>query len=277
MPATKARGPARTPSLKSVRPQLVIRYPRRMRPARQYTAVASWQGHEAGTTAGSGGPFTVRLVLPGTQVVPSERPLDPATPKARATFYVTPLAKGELRGGRLEVLQDGRKVEELALPVRVASGHRPWLLLALAVVIPWFLLTQVQTAPEYAGGAWSALEKGLEEHTPLMTAGVKGAAGRAAEAVGLQRNDFPSAVNYAYHILRTDAVESYDLTVMSAPAAAKAAPADDGLPPADEAREAVVYRLYLPFWVGVTLVGAAAWSCWARREAVGRKVGAPLA
>ena len=41
-------------------------------------------------------------------------------PDAEATFYVTPLARGWLRGERLEVLVNGRKVQELRL-----HGHVP--------------------------------------------------------------------------------------------------------------------------------------------------------
>src|SRR5881396_2891305 len=81
--------------------------------------------------AGATAPVTVRLVMAGAQVVPAEQTLDPGDPGDKATFYVTPLAHGGLRGERIEVVQNGRKVQELRIPCKVTSqkGTLVWLFL----------------------------------------------------------------------------------------------------------------------------------------------------
>ena len=54
----------------------------------------------------------------GAQIVPSEVALDPAKPDKAATFYLTPLALGWLPGVRVEVVHQGRKVQEIPLPCK---------------------------------------------------------------------------------------------------------------------------------------------------------------
>jgi hypothetical protein len=122
-------------------PPLVVRYMRRMKRQRVYSYEVSWKD----SRRSSGSPVVVRLIVAGAQVVPSERTLDPAEPKSKAIFYVTPLArKGWLRGERLEVLHDGRKLQEIRLPSKVVSQRLTWVLLGLAIVIPWLWLSQVE-------------------------------------------------------------------------------------------------------------------------------------
>jgi hypothetical protein len=108
---------------------------RRMKRQRVYTYEVRWQA--GGRRPAAANAVAVRLVVPGAQVVPPERPLDPARPDDRALFYVTPLADGWLRGERLEALVDGRKVQELPLPSRVVNQRVTWALLVLAVLVPW--------------------------------------------------------------------------------------------------------------------------------------------
>ncbi len=116
-------------------PRVQVRYYSRMRPNRVYPVVVSWKGAEGAT-----GPVTVRLLMAGAQVVPLEQTLDPQEPKARVTFHVTPLARGQLRGERLEVLQDGRKVQEIRLPSTVTTQRATWVLLLLTLLVAWFLV-----------------------------------------------------------------------------------------------------------------------------------------
>src|SRR4051812_29289199 len=99
-------------------PQVQVHYYRRMRPNRVYPVVVSWKG-----AARTAAPVTVRLVMAGAQVVPPEQTLEPGRDE-RATFYVTPLARGWLRGERVEVLQDGRKVQEIRLPCKATTQRR---------------------------------------------------------------------------------------------------------------------------------------------------------
>src|SRR4051812_39329760 len=78
--------------------------------------------------------------MAGAQVVPAEQTLDPANFDDRATFYVTPLAKGWLRGERLEVLQNGRKVQEIRLPCKVTTQRWTWFFLLLTIFVGWWVV-----------------------------------------------------------------------------------------------------------------------------------------
>ena len=82
----------------------------------------------------------VRLIMAGAQVVPAEQTLDPSDGDAKVTFYVTPLAKGWLRGERVEVLQNGRKVGELRTAAKVTTQRLTLALLVLTFLVPWLLL-----------------------------------------------------------------------------------------------------------------------------------------
>jgi hypothetical protein len=104
-----------------------------MRPNRVYPVVVSWKGAERS----AGGPVTLRLLMAGAQVVPLEQTLNPQEPDAKVVFSVTPLARGHLRGERLEVLQDGRKVQEIHLPCKVTTQFWTWVLLVLTILVAW--------------------------------------------------------------------------------------------------------------------------------------------
>ncbi len=138
--ATQASaGPARDYSRSTAAPQVNVRYYSRMRPNRVYPVVVSWRN---GGNAAS--PVTVRLVMAGAQVVPAEQTLE-AGAGARATFNVTPIARGWMRNERLEVLQDGRKVQEIRLPCKATTQRATWVLLLLTIIVAWWvvpLLTQ---------------------------------------------------------------------------------------------------------------------------------------
>ena len=54
------------------------------------------------------------------------------------TFYVTPLAKGWLRGERAEVIQNGRKIGKMRTSAKV-NTQRKTLLLVLTFLLPWLL------------------------------------------------------------------------------------------------------------------------------------------
>jgi hypothetical protein len=107
-----------------------------MRKGKVYPAVVSWVG--AGRDGGE--PVTVRLVMAGAQVVPSELVMDPNEPRATATFYVTPLADGGLRGEKLEVLHRGQKIQEIRTPASTTSQRGTLVWVVLAILIPWLLV-----------------------------------------------------------------------------------------------------------------------------------------
>jgi hypothetical protein len=139
-PAREERtGPALSP--------LQIRYYRRMHLQHVYPVTVSWYERDERRPPGTAPPVLVRLLMAGAQVVPSEQPLDPARRDAQVTFYVTPLARGWLRGERLEVLVGGRKVQELPLSTHVTSQKMTWFLLIMTILVPWFLLTYCSGPP----------------------------------------------------------------------------------------------------------------------------------
>jgi hypothetical protein len=109
-----------------------------------HTVSASWCTKGSDRPPADAEPLTLRLLMAGAQVVPSEQTLDPTKPTAKATFYVTPLAGGWLRGERLEVLRGGRKVQEIPLRCRVVSQRMTAVLLLLVFLVPWFILTYLK-------------------------------------------------------------------------------------------------------------------------------------
>src|SRR5262249_31612953 len=139
-----APAPARDSSRAATGPQLQVRYYRKMRPHRVYPVVVSWKSGKGRPVADS--PVVVRLLLPGAQVVPAEQTLEPGA-DARATFHVTPIARGWMRGERLEVVQDGRKVQEIRLPCKVTTQRLTWVLLALTFLVPWLITPLFTTSP----------------------------------------------------------------------------------------------------------------------------------
>ncbi len=139
-PATTPSGPAREEAPGPSLPPLKVTYYLRMKRQRVYAVTASWYHPEKRRPPPGAGPVVLRLLMAGAQVVPSEQSLDPAKPDAKATFYVTPLARGWLRHECLEVLVGGRKVQEIPLAAKVTSQKMTLALFLLAIVLPWVLL-----------------------------------------------------------------------------------------------------------------------------------------
>jgi hypothetical protein len=122
-------------------PSLTVRYWKKMRPNKVYPVVVSTKGRL------DIGALTLRVVVAGAQVVPAEQPFDPANPSEKVTFYVTPLAKGPLRGERLEVLKDGVKIQEFRMPSRVCTQRPTLFWLCLSLLIPWLLMHYFMYSP----------------------------------------------------------------------------------------------------------------------------------
>jgi hypothetical protein len=122
-------------------PSLVVKYWKRMRINKVYPVVVRFAGEVEGD------PITVRLVMAGAQVVPAEHAMDPGNAGETATFYVTPIANGSLRGEKLEVIQGGRKIQEIRMPSRVTSQKSTLVWLFLALFIPWLLLHYLEYSP----------------------------------------------------------------------------------------------------------------------------------
>jgi hypothetical protein len=147
MPETATRGKARPGAgegrSEATLPALRVRYYRQMKPQRVYTVEVSWQKTEK-PPRGEGKEVTVRLIAAGAQVLPAEQTMDAAKPDVKAVFFVTPLVKGWLRNEKLEVLYQGRKVQEIPMATKVVSQRATWFLLLLTFLVPWFLTEHVK-------------------------------------------------------------------------------------------------------------------------------------
>jgi hypothetical protein len=91
--------------------------------------------------------LTVRPLIPGAQVTPAELPLDPRTPAAKATFYVTPVARGRLGEARVQLVSQGRSVQEVPLKMRSVTQRLTWVLAALTVLVPILLVNLTKFNP----------------------------------------------------------------------------------------------------------------------------------
>lgn len=131
---------ARTTGTAEVR--VAARFYRRMKPQRVYPLVVKLQGSTAAAA-----PVFVQAVVPGASVTPQEVTLDPAVPGDKGTFYVTPLAKGKLPKARLDVFYQGRLLQEVPLSMRSSTQCLTWLLAALTVLVPAFLLYSTVFSP----------------------------------------------------------------------------------------------------------------------------------
>jgi hypothetical protein len=142
MPLTAAKEKSPGPHVRDEGklPPLRVRYNRQMKPHRVYAVEVSWQ--KTGTPPRAR-EVSVRLLAPGAQVVPAEQALD----DGKAVFYVTPLARGWLPGPKLEVLVQGRVVQEISMPMKVVSQRAAWLLLLLTFLVPWFISEFVKHSP----------------------------------------------------------------------------------------------------------------------------------
>jgi hypothetical protein len=142
-----------------------------MRPHHVYPVTVRWRVSRGAEPASQ--PVVVRLLGGGAQIVPSEAALDPSRPDKAATFYVTPLALGPLRGVRLEVLHQGRKVQETPLRMKSVRQTWTWALLALTLLVTWFCLSPLKYNP-MRGQEHVYLIQGVPGAADAFKAGAKG-------------------------------------------------------------------------------------------------------
>jgi hypothetical protein len=116
---------------------LRVRYYQRMRVQRVYPLVVEVRSGAAARPAGglTLEPVAVRPLIPGAQVVPAEQRLDVTRPGDKATFFVTPLARGRFPEPRVVVLQHGRAVHAIPLRMKAVTQRFTWLLLLLTVLL----------------------------------------------------------------------------------------------------------------------------------------------
>jgi hypothetical protein len=182
-------------------PAMRVRYYRQMKPQRVYTVDVGWQK----SAKPARGEVTVRLIVAGAQVLPSEQKMDASQPNVRAVFYVTPLAKGWLRNQKLEVLSQGRKVQEIPMASKVVGQRFTWFLLLCTFFVPWFLTEFIKMSPMAETSRRKddrivfryvdkEVESYIKDNVPAMPAELKGTVvetwlleGRSAVAKGYQK------------------------------------------------------------------------------------------
>jgi hypothetical protein len=132
-------------------PALKVQYYRRMKKSRVYPVTIGWSGLPNPT--GSLKNVTVRLLGAGAQIVPSEQALDVTRPDLKAVFFVTPLAMGWLRAQRVEVLLQGRKVQEIPLASKVVCQCWSAFWFILAWLLPALLIWWRGADPQWLSDA----------------------------------------------------------------------------------------------------------------------------
>jgi hypothetical protein len=103
--------------------QVFVRFRRRMRVQHVYSMIVELRPAEKGAPGvASGDSVIARPCIPGAHVQPVEQELGPKASNSTLTFSVTPLAAGRLKGSRLQIVHQGRILEEIRTPMR---GIRP--------------------------------------------------------------------------------------------------------------------------------------------------------
>ncbi len=241
---------APAPSSKT-HPPLVVRYHGRMKQNKVYVAQVVWKtppSKPKGTD-----PYTIRFISGGAQVVPSERTLDPTKPKEKAVFYITPIAKGPLRGERVEVLQNGQKVQEIALRSRVTNLKWFWIFLLLTFLVPWYLYNFVQGTPEPRkgyGGQWESVIDTIDKNTPPRYEPVFTEEIKNNDTLQEVSNSLKNVYVVSYAAFTQDEIDAQD--------------------------RPGTYRLYLPFWIGVGFFVLAIISWIFSRQKRRKKTGQPV-
>jgi len=121
-----------------------VRYYQRLKRGKAYNYVVTWDQEFA--YKGPAQSVVIRLLAGGAQVVPSEVQLDPNDAADKAYFHVTPLAKGYLAGQKIEVVVNGKKVQEIQIISKAVTRRMNWTFLLLTFLAPWFILAFVKTS-----------------------------------------------------------------------------------------------------------------------------------
>src|SRR5271156_3355421 len=96
--------------------QFVVRYYRRMRVHQVHRVVVelrSTRGKTGPTGMTPADPVTVRLLIPGSFVTPSEQQVFARATGNKAVFTVTPLGTGRLRDGKAVISHQGNVLQEI--------------------------------------------------------------------------------------------------------------------------------------------------------------------
>jgi hypothetical protein len=211
-----------------------VRYFGRMRIQRVYP-LAVEMAQADGRREGEAGslPAVLRPIIPGALVVPAEETIDASVPGNRVVFHVTPLARRRLTDARIEVHQKGRPVQEIGLDMRVTTQRLAWLLLALAVLVPWGLMLMARSP--LSGDVYDLLPMKPKQEAappaPKAKEGGLGAAGLVNDgplprvATSLEPEPIP-----APPLAVDDSTRAAALLVLLQPGQTKDEPKDVGMP-----------------------------------------------
>src|SRR5207302_507285 len=107
---------------------------------------------ETGFSVTKESPFVrIEPVIPGCAVAPSAIEVDCTASIAEAKFHVTPIIEGFMPDARIEVRHEGRVVDRVPIPTRVAKQTAAKVSAAFSFVSP-FAMKIALNSPE-AGGA----------------------------------------------------------------------------------------------------------------------------
>ncbi len=114
---------------------LRLRYNNRMTLQRVYPLIVEVPPG-TNTKGPTGLTVELRPVVAGAVVTPAVQRLDVTRPGARATFQVAPLVRGRLPAAHVDVIHEGRTIQELRMGMKAGTQRGTWLLLLLTLVLP---------------------------------------------------------------------------------------------------------------------------------------------
>lgn len=134
----------------SVKHQVRVRYCRRMKVQGVYRMMVELRAIEpkGASAAGAGDSLIARPLISGAQVQPAEQELGPKASNNRIYFAITPLAKGRLKDARLQLLHQGRLLEEIKTPMTGTSKRTAWLLFLATLLAFSFLVGLLPALPD---------------------------------------------------------------------------------------------------------------------------------
>lgn len=91
--------------------------------------------------------IVVRPMIPGAIVTPPQQSVDAAMGGNDAAFQITPVAKGKLKGARLNIYQDGKLIESASLGMRTTTQRMTWALALVSLMFFGWLLYYTQITP----------------------------------------------------------------------------------------------------------------------------------
>lgn len=134
--------------------QVRVRFYKRMKVQRVYRMVVELRTADKGAapSISAGDSVIARPVIPGAYVQPMEQDLGPKTTNHTITFSVAPLARGRLKNARLQIVHQGRVLEEIWTPMRGTSQRPTWIFALLSLFSLAYLVSIFGPLPNLSTG-----------------------------------------------------------------------------------------------------------------------------